>query len=216
VLADRNLERGQAAAASVGPRARAVVADVSDPDQVRAMAATIQADYGRWDVLVNNAAALRFGSVESGTLEDWNAVLQGTLTTAMLCSQAAVAPMKAAGAGRIINIVSVVAQGAPSDRLAGYTAAKAGLIGLTLAAARELGPLGITVNAVSPGAIVTDAWNKFPDPEALREQRAAVAAVGRVGTPAEIGGAVRYLASLDAGFVTGQTLVVDGGRIDKL
>jgi 3-oxoacyl-[acyl-carrier protein] reductase len=147
---------------------------------------------------------------------DWDAVFAGCVKTAWLCTRAAAGPLAQGGDGRVINISSVVARGASSDRLVAYAAAKGAVEAFTVACARELGPSGVTVNAVCPGSIESPAWDRFPDPEALRRARAAQAAVGRIGTPAEIGAAVAYLASPAAGFVTGQVLVVDGGRIDKL
>lgn len=216
VIVDRNPDRAQETLAELGPGADAVIADVTDAGDVGRLAETVLERHGRWDVLVNNAAALRFGSVESTTEQDWDAVFAGCVRAAWLCMRAAVPHLRTGGAGRIVNLVSVAAQGAPSEDLIAYTAAKAAVVGLTTAAARELGPSGITVNAVSPGAVETEVWQRFPDPAALREARAAAAVVGRVGRPADIGEAVRYLASPAAGFVTGQVLVVDGGRTDKL
>jgi NAD(P)-dependent dehydrogenase (short-subunit alcohol dehydrogenase family) len=216
VVVDRHDDRARSSAKAVGDGADWIRADVGDPDDVGRIATTVVERHGRWDVLVNNAAALRTGSLTDTTLEEWNAVLAGTVTTAWLCTQAAAGPMRDAGGGRIINISSIVAQGAPSAGLVAYTAAKAALHGLTISAARELGPDRTTVNCVSPGAVVTDAWSRIGDPEAMRAERSAAAVLGRVAEPREIGEAVRYLASTAAGFVTGQTLVVDGGRTDKL
>ena len=115
-----------------------------------------------------------------------------------------------------MNLASVVVQGADSKRLIAYTSAKAAVVGLTTSAARELGPAGITVNAVSPGAVDTDAFDKFPDPDALRAKRASTAVLGRLAEPEEIGRTIAYLVSPAAAFVTGQVLLVDGGRTDKM
>jgi meso-butanediol dehydrogenase / (S,S)-butanediol dehydrogenase / diacetyl reductase len=216
VLVDRNQDRLDAAAEPLGERAVPLRADVGDEGEVAALAARVGSDLGRWDVLVNNAGALRFGGVEDTTLEDWKQVFQGCVTTAWLCMRAAVPHMRATGGGRIVNLASVVVQGADSSRLIAYTAAKAGVVGLTTAAARELGPAGITVNAVSPGAVDTEAFDKFPDPGALRARRAGTAVLGRLAEPEEIGRTVAYLVSPAAAFVTGQVLLVDGGRTDKM
>jgi NAD(P)-dependent dehydrogenase (short-subunit alcohol dehydrogenase family) len=216
VLVDRNPDRVEPAAAELGSGALAVVADVGNEAAVAGLAERVMAEPGRWDVLVNNAAALRFGGVEDTTLDDWHCVFEGCVTTAWLCTRAAVPHMRAVGGGRIVNLASVVVQGAESKDLIAYTAAKAAVVGLTRAAARELGPDGITVNAVSPGAVDTPAFDKFDDPGALRARRAQTAVIGRLAEPEEIGRAIAYLASPAAGFVTGQVLVVDGGRIDKM
>jgi NAD(P)-dependent dehydrogenase (short-subunit alcohol dehydrogenase family) len=216
IIVDRHPERAAASVAALGSGCESVVADIATAAGTALLAEEVLARCGRWDVLVNNAAALRFGSVESTTEDDWDAVFAGCVRSAWLCLRAATPHLRAAGGGRVINVVSVVAQGAPSADLVAYTAAKAALMGLTIAAARELGPDGITVNAVSPGAVETDAWQKFPDPDGLRRARAQAAVLGRVGTPEDVGEAVRYLASPSASFVTGQVLVVDGGRADKL
>jgi 3-oxoacyl-[acyl-carrier protein] reductase len=208
VLVDRNQDRLDAAAAPLGERAVPLRADVGDEE--------VAAELGRWDVLVNNAGALRFGGVEDTTLEDWQQVFAGCVTTAWLCMRAAVPHMRASGGGRIVNLVSVVVQGADSTRLIAYTAAKSAVVGLTTSAARELGPAGITVNAVSPGAVDTGAFDKFPDPDALRAKRASTAVLGRLAEPEEIGRTIAYLVSPAAAFVTGQVLLVDGGRTDKM
>ena len=215
-LVDRNPKRLEVATADLGEAALAVTADVGEERSVAAMAERVLEAFGRWDILVNNAGAIRFGSVESTTLEDWQATFSGCVTTAWLCMRAAVPHMREAGGGRVVNLSSVVVQGAESANLIAYTAAKAAVQGLTTAAARELGPDGITVNAISPGGVDTEAFDKFPDPDALRARRARSAVAGRLAQPEEIGRAVAYLASPGAGYVTGQVLLVDGGRTDKM
>ncbi|MGE4425583.1 MAG: SDR family NAD(P)-dependent oxidoreductase [Solirubrobacteraceae bacterium] len=216
VIVDRHEDRARASAARVGPSADWVVADVGVEADLDRLRTEVLDRHGRWDVLVNNAATLRTGGLREMSPADWSAVLHGCVTTAWLCIRAAAEPMRETGGGRIINVTSIVAQGAPSVGLSAYTAAKSAIQGLTLSAAQELGPDGTTVNCVSPGAVVTDAWARIGDPEAMRAERAASSVLGRVADPREIGEAVRYLASPAAGFVTGQTLVVDGGRTDKL
>ncbi|HWF52861.1 MAG TPA: SDR family NAD(P)-dependent oxidoreductase [Solirubrobacteraceae bacterium] len=213
---DRNADRAEGVVAWLGDRAVGIVADVLDTGAVERMSNDVIARLGRWDVLVNNAGSLRFGTVETTTEEDWDQVLAGCVKTAWLCMRAAVPHMRRIGAGRIVNVSSVVAQGAESTNLIAYTTAKAAVVGLTTAAARELGAHGITVNAVSPGAVETEAWQKFPDPDTLRATRASAAAMGRIGEPWEIGHAIAYLVSPEAGFVTGHVLVLDGGRKDKI
>jgi NAD(P)-dependent dehydrogenase (short-subunit alcohol dehydrogenase family) len=216
VVVDRHADRAHATADDLGPAALPVVADLLDEDAVAAMAATVLDGLGRWDILVNNAGTLRFGSVTGTTGADWDAVFAGCVKTAWLCTRSAAGPLADSGAGRVINISSVVARGATSDGLIAYAAAKGAVEALTVACARELGAAGITVNAVCPGSVESPAWDRFPDPAGLRRDRAAMAAVGRIGRAEEIGEAVAYLASPEAGYVTGQVLVVDGGRVDKL
>lgn len=216
VVVDRHPDRAKATAGAVGVGAVPVVADLLDEDAVTGMAAEVLDRFGRWDVLVNNAGSLRFGTVRETTSADWDAAFAGCVKTAWLCTRAAAEPLAASGAGRVINISSIVARGASSDGLIAYAAAKGAVEALTVACARELGREGITVNAVCPGSIESPAWDRFPDPDGLRRARAAQAAVGRIGRPEEIGEAVAFLASLEAGYVTGQILLVDGGRIDKL
>ena len=216
VAVDRNQDRLDAAIGPLGPGAVAMRADVGDEEAVAGLAERVGSELGRWDVLVNNAGTLRFGGVEDTTREDWEHVFAGCVTTAWLCMRAAVPHMRATGGGRVVNLVSVVVQGAESKGLIAYTAAKAAVVGLTTSAARELGPAGITVNAVSPGAVDTDAFDKFPDPDALRAKRAGTAVLGRLAEPEEIGRTIAYLVSPAAAFVTGQVLLVDGGRTDKM
>jgi 3-oxoacyl-[acyl-carrier protein] reductase len=216
VVVDRHEDRVDRVLGELGRGASAIVADVTDADAVERLAAEMDEVFGRWDVLVNNAGAVRLGGVESMTPSEWDDVMVGCVKTAFLCTRAAAPRMRAAGAGRIINIASVAAHGSTSQDLAGYASAKAALLGFTKAAARELGPGGITVNAVSPGAVDTPSFDRFPDPDAIRAHRASQAVMGRLGTPTDIGAAVAFLASEAASFVTGHTLLVDGGRTDKL
>lgn len=215
-IVDRHRDRAEQAASEVGGGALALVADLQDPEAISRMAEELLARCGRWDVLVNNVGALTLGGVEDTTLDQWRSTIDSCVTTAWLCIRAAVPAMRGAGGGRIVNITSVVVEGADSTGLLAYTVGKAALAGLTRAAARELGPDGITVNAVSPGAVDTERFDSFPDADARRAERAARTVIGRLAEPAEIAAAVAYLCSAEAAYVTGQTLVVDGGRVDKL
>jgi len=222
VVVDRHEDRAQETveqieAAGVSPQTPlAVTADLLSESSVQSMIETVIGAFGGIDVMINNAGALRQGGLEDTTIEMWDAVFDGCVKTAWLCTRAALPALKNSLAGRVINISSIVAQGADSANLIAYTSAKRAVEGLTVASAREVGQFGITVNAICPGSIETPAWDKFPDPQALRTLRASQSVIGRVGRPSEIGEAAIYLASPGAGFVTGQILVVDGGRTDKL
>ena len=216
VVVDRNRDRADRVVAEIGPGATGFVADVTDEAQVARLGEHVVERFGRWDVLVNNAGYVLFGDVETTTVDAWDQVFDGNIKSQWLCSRAAAPHMKRQRSGRIICFSSIVALGAEGENLLAYTTAKAAVLGFVKAAARELGPYGVTVNAVVPGTVETDAWQKFPDPAGLREARSRVSILGRVAQPAELAAAVRYLASPEAGFVTAQALVVDGGRIDKI
>jgi 3-oxoacyl-[acyl-carrier protein] reductase len=191
-----------------GRRGVAATCDVSEAASVEALFKQAQAEFGRVDILVNNAGITRDGLILRMREEDWDAVLDANLKGTFLCTRAAAKRMIKQRAGRIINITSVMGQiGNPGQ--ANYSASKAGIIGFTRTAARELGGRGITVNAVAPGFIETQMT------EALNEeQRAGVlakVAVGRLGTTEDVGRAVAFLASDAASYITGQVLTVDGG-----
>ena len=166
--------------------------------------------WGGLDILVNNAGITRDGLLMRLKPGDWDAVLNVNLKGAFLCMQAAVRPMMRARSGRIINISSVTGlMGNPGQ--AGYTAAKSGLIGLTKTAAKELASRGITANVVAPGYIPTEMTEKLP--EQLKEKILEQVPLGTPGTPEDIAAAVAFLASVDAAYITGQVLVVDGGMV---
>lgn len=216
VVVDRNPDRGLKAAEEIGRGSTAVTADVTDEAAVKRLGDDVTTRLGRWDVLVNNAGRVLFGNVETTDVPTWDAVFDGNVKSAWLCTRAAAPHMKEQRSGRVICLSSIVALGAEGENLLAYTASKAALLGFVKSVARELGPFGVTVNAVVPGTVRTDAWQKFPDPAGLEAARASVSTLGRVADPREVARAVAYLASPDAGFVTAQALVVDGGRIDKI
>jgi len=163
---------------------------------------------GRLDILVNNAGIIKDGLVLRMPPKDWTSVIETNLTGAVRCCRMAVPHLIAAGGGRIINVTSVAGVvGGPGQ--ANYSAAKGGLIGLTVVLARELATHGITVNAVAPGAI--DAGIVAELPEDARARLRALIPIGRMGTADEVAGLVAYLAGPHAGFITGQTIVIDGG-----
>jgi 3-oxoacyl-[acyl-carrier protein] reductase len=193
---------------AVGGAALAVKMDVADAEQVKAGFKQVLEKFGRLDILVNNAAITRDGLAMRMKPEDWEAVLKTNLTGAHLCSQQALATMMRARTGRIINISSVVAQSGNAGQ-ANYVAAKAGLIGLTKAIAIEIASRNITVNAVAPGFIETPMTEVLPDK--VKEALKTRIPLGRMGTPREVASAIVFLASDEAGYITGHVLNVNGG-----
>ena len=190
------------------PGCRGAVLDVNDLASVDALIAEILKEHGALHVLVNNAGITRDMLAMRLKDEDWDAVLDTNLKAVFRLSRAVLRPMMKQRWGRIISITSVVgASGNPGQ--ANYAAAKAGVAGMTRALARELGSRGITVNCVAPGFIATDMTAALSD-----EQKSALTGqipLGRLGQPGDIASAVAYLASPEAGYVTGQELHVNGG-----
>jgi 3-oxoacyl-[acyl-carrier protein] reductase len=186
----------------------AVKMDVADAEQVKSGFKQVVEKFGRLDILVNNAAITRDGLAIRMKADDWEAVLRTNLTGAHLCIQQALSTMMRARAGRIINISSVVAQSGNSGQ-ANYVAAKAGLIGLTKAIAVEIASRNITVNAVAPGFIETPMTDVLPDK--VKEELKTRIPLGRMGSAREVAAAIVFLASDEAGYITGHVLNVNGG-----
>jgi 3-oxoacyl-[acyl-carrier protein] reductase len=193
---------------SKGGEALAVPLDVSDAAQIKAAFQQVLAKFGHLDILVNNAAITRDTLALRMKLEDWDAVLRTNLTGAHLCTQQALGAMLKQRSGRIINISSVVAETGNAGQ-SNYVAAKAGLIGLTRAIAVEVASRSITVNAVAPGFIETPMTD--PLPAELKEKMKSLIPLGRFGTDRDVAAAVVFLASDEAGYITGQVLGVNGG-----
>lgn len=195
------------------PRAEAryAVADISDPSSVRAAFDEIDRLEGQVDVLVNNAGIVRNGLIGELSVEDWIAVIGTNLSGAFLCSSAAVPMMKRRGRGAVIHITSAAAfVGLPGR--GPYTAAKAGLLGLTRVMAVELAPMGIRVNAVAPGFTRTPGQERVIRDGYLKEEwMVERVPMGRRAEPDEIARVVRFLAHDDASYITGQVIVADGG-----
>jgi 3-oxoacyl-[acyl-carrier protein] reductase len=211
VVAARNEEKLAALVndiAAASGEAFAVKMDVADAEQVKAGFKQVIEKFGRLDILVNNAAVTRDGLAMRMKKEDWDAVLQTNLTGAHLCIQQVLPVMMKARAGRIINISSVVAQSGNAGQ-ANYVAAKAGLIGLTKAIAIEIASRGITVNAVAPGFIETPMTDVLPDK--VKEELKTRIPLGRMGSPRDVAAAIVFLASDEAGYITGHVLNVNGG-----
>ena len=195
---------------ALGRRALAVQADAKDMEGADTLVKTVLEAFGKLDILVNNAGITRDDLIMRMTADAWRDVLETNLFGAFYALKAVTRPMLKARGGRIINITSVSGQEGQTGQ-ANYSSAKAGLIGLTKAAARELASRGITVNAVAPGFVLTELTQDLPD--ALKDQITERTPLGRFGTPEEIANAVAFLASDEAAYITGQVLAVDGGLV---
>jgi 3-oxoacyl-[acyl-carrier protein] reductase len=211
-VVDVNGETGKATGEEVrglGRRAVVKVVDVSDAEAVQATISQVASELGRLDVLVNNAGIEKRAPFLEITPEEWQRQLDVNLSGTFYCTQAAAREMAKRTYGRIVNLSSVAGLIGPID-LAAYGAAKAGVIGLTRAAALDLADFGITVNAIAPGPIETELMLGAWTADALRE-RAEHAPISRFGTVDEIAHAALFLASPESGFINGATLSVDSG-----
>ncbi len=193
-----------------GGRAEVYPCDIQDPEKVAATVKAVATDLGGLHILVNNAGMTRDNLIMRMSADDWAAPLNTNLTGAFNCLKAVTRPMMKQRWGRIINITSVVGVTGNAGQ-ANYAASKAGLIGLTKSAAKELASRGITVNAVAPGYITTDMTAGLS--EEIRLKLTESIPLGRLGTPDDIAPAVVFLASDEASYISGQTLLVDGGMV---
>ena len=212
-LVDRDgegIERTADAIGRAGSDALAIPADVTDAPAMERAVDAVVAEWGRLDVLVNNAGIVRDATLGKVSDDDWEATLDVNLRGTMIGTRAALRPMRAAGTGRILSATSVVARMGNYGQTA-YAASKGGIIGMTRAWARELGPLGITANAVAPGFIDTDMSRGVPEKvlSGLLKRTAA----GRLGRPEEVAAVYVFLASDLASFINGAVVGVDGGLL---
>ncbi|WP_129667718.1 SDR family NAD(P)-dependent oxidoreductase [Phytoactinopolyspora endophytica] len=196
-----------------GARAVAVPGDLADPDAIEGLVATTRAELGPVDVLVNNAAASGPSSWLEMDVDEWDHVQHVNVRAAWLLARAAYPDLQASGHGVIINVTSVMVQTGQPGKLH-YTASKAGLIGMTRALAREVGPDAVRVNAVMPGAIRTEhEVEQEPDAEAVYERLVSKQALKRRGVAGDMAGTFVFLASDESSFMTGQVVNVDGGWV---
>jgi 3-oxoacyl-[acyl-carrier protein] reductase len=210
-LASRNVQKLETVAREIealGRKALVLNVDVSSAESVKAGIGKVLETWKKIDILVNNAGVVRDNLLLRMKPEDWDAVLRTNLDGAYHCIKEALPGMVRQRYGRIINITSVVAQAGNAGQ-ANYIASKAGLIGLTKAVASEVARRGITVNAVAPGFIATPMTDKLP--EDVRQKLLGVIPAGRMGTDRDVACGVRFLASEEAGYITGHVLNINGG-----
>ena len=195
---------------AAGGKAAAFSVDVGDEEQIKTAVKSALSQFGKIDILVNNAGITRDQLVMRMKRADWDSVLNTNLTSAYLCIQQVISSMLKQRWGRIVNITSIFGQMGQAGQ-ANYAASKAGLIGLTMAIAREVGSRNITCNAIAPGFIETAMTSVLS--EEFKQNAVKMIPLGRVGTPDDVASAVAFLASDEAAYITGHVLNVNGGML---
>ena len=212
VLVSRDIQALESVAGELagGARHLCCAADVSDPAGVDTLAARVLNEFGRADILINNAGTVSRKTLGESPFEEWRSVIATNLFGPMLCSKAFLAPMVRQSYGRILNIASIMAHIAMPGRTA-YCASKGGLVAMTRALALELAPHGITVNSISPGPFVTEMTQPLREDPVKNQEFVSKIPLGRWGRGGDIGPLVVYMASEASGFITGTDIVIDGG-----
>lgn len=218
MIAGRRKEPLEAVVQSIreqGGDADWVQADVTDEQSVENMVQQSVQRFGRLDVMVNNAVTYTWGLLDQVTLEDWHKCIRGSLDVAFFGTRAALKAMKAGGGGAIVNLGSVVGMlGSPG--LSAYSAAKAGVINFSRSVALECAALNIRVNVAIPGVVWSEGTEEALDSREKAEATARAVPMRRIGNPQEVANAILFLASDEASYITGQTLVIDGGKTCEL
>jgi NAD(P)-dependent dehydrogenase (short-subunit alcohol dehydrogenase family) len=212
---ERGLKRTREELPDLGSSHLVTHCDTTSVESVTAAAETIGKSLGPCSVLVNTAAVLRPGGLDTLTLEEWNAVLAVNLTGYFLCAQIFAPQMRALGRGSLVHIASIAGQHA-QGKSGAYSVSKAGVVMLSRQLASEWGPLGIRSNVVSPGMVITPMSQAFYDTPGVTERRTAVTPARRIGMPQDIAEAVLFLASDRSCYVTGDEITVDGGYVRTL
>lgn len=213
LIGDWNLDAGRSMAAELGlPEDRIVGVDASLEPDVEALAQAALDRLGRIDILVQNAGIYPFSLIGETSVAQWDHVLGVNLRSVFLASRACHKAMRAQGGGRMIFTSSITGPRVVSHGLAAYASAKAGINGFIKAAALEFAPFGITVNGVEPGNILTEGLQADRSPEFIASMHRSIP-MGRLGLPSDIANAVAFLASDEASYITGTTIVIDGGQI---
>ena len=196
-----------------GRQAKAVIGSVTVQGVVQRMVDTAVQEFGTLDILVNNAGIIRDARLHKMTEEQWDRVIEVNLKGAFLCTQCAARVMREKRYGKIINLSSAMWKGNPGQL--NYSAAKAGIIGLTRTAAKELAPKGINVNAIAPGLILTDMLKSTPPAilEQMQKNLATTVPLNRLGLPRDVANVALFLASDESSYVTGEVISCDGGLI---
>lgn len=210
VLNDLDGDRAAAAAASLGDQVTVAAADVSTASGAASLVEAAERDHGGVDILVNNAGMDRGAGIADIDEAEWDLFMQVNLKSVYLCSKAVLPSMTARGGGRIVSLASIVARQGAMNGGIHYATTKAGILGFTRTLARQAAAAGITVNAVAPGIIDTDLIRENMTDD-VRDRLVGSIPLGRIGEPADVGRAIRFLVSAEAAYITGVTLDVNGG-----